>query len=864
MKNTVLFLLVLPALAPAQAPVIEWQQCLGGSFGEAPNSIVATADGGAIFVGSTGSNNGDVVGHHGGADAWIVKLNASGNIDWQKCIGGSENDWADDIIQVGDGGFLMVGVSNSTDGDLTDVIGNPGYWLVKIDSSGSIQWQKQYGGSGYDFPSSVISISNGGFIVTGFSTSVDGDVSGNNGGNDGWIIVVDSVGNLQWEMNYGGSLNDHFGDVLEVDDGFLLVGYTRSFGSGMSDYWVVKIDQFGTMQWQNFYGGPAQDDGYKVARLLDGSFVLAGLSTSYNGDVTFNYGMSDFWIVRFDTAGSLLSEHSFGGSHIDWLRDMKETSDGGLLISGDTRSIDGDITNNQGAEDAWLMKLDMAGNVEWQRTYGGTGAERDYYLDITESGDYFIAGGTTSNDGDVSGLHGDEDVWVVRLTHNYNLIQGSVFADMNNDLIHSPNEPVLEHHMVSESLSQRITFSLPSTGEYELSVLSPGSFPTSPAPLTHYVAVPLEQTINFAGLWEEQTGVDFAFQPLGVIDDLQIELTPMTAFRSGFPAQYELTWRNVGTTSLTPLLTVEHDPILQFDQASVTPTNINGDSLVWSMPEIGPFESGSLNIHFTVDQQAIIGYEVVTSAWVEPIATDEIPSNNLVVRHDTVTLGWDPNDILVDRDSILDTDLPTTDPLDYLIRFQNTGNDTAFNVLINNPLPTNVDRSSFSFVDASHEVVLDYDNEEGMMQFRFYGIQLPDSNVNEAASHGFVRYRIQPLTTLLPGDSILNQASIFFDFNAPVITNTAYTVIENTTGISDHSTATFQMFPNPTTGQLNIRLASHATGSITIHDALGRQLVQSPINGNHHQLDLSDQPKGFYLVTLQTDQGISTQRLVLE
>src|SRR5690606_15536786 len=183
------------------------------------------------------------------------------------------------------------------------------------------------------------------------------------------------VGNLQWEMNYGGSLNDHFGDVLEVDDGFLLVGYTRSFGSGMSDYWVVKIDQFGTMQWQNFYGGPAQDDGYKVAQLLDGSFVLAGLSTSYNGDVTFNYGMSDFWIVRFDTAGSLLSEHSFGGSHIDWLRDMKETSDGGLLISGDTRSIDGDITNNQGAEDAWLMKLDMAGNVEWQRTYGGTGAQ---------------------------------------------------------------------------------------------------------------------------------------------------------------------------------------------------------------------------------------------------------------------------------------------------------------------------------------------------------------------------------------------------------------------------------------------------------------------------------------------------------
>jgi uncharacterized repeat protein (TIGR01451 family) len=265
-----------------------------------------------------------------------------------------------------------------------------------------------------------------------------------------------------------------------------------------------------------------------------------------------------------------------------------------------------------------------------------------------------------------------------------------------------------------------------------------------------------------------------------------------------------------------------------------------------------------------IDTSAAPGTALYGSARIAPVLDDADPMNNISSRWDTIIASYDPNDILVDRSSILVSDLAELDPLDYLIRFQNTGNDTAFNISVWNPLPTNVDRSSFQFVDASHDVVLDYDNETGTMKFRFYNIQLPDSNVNELASHGFVRYRIQPLTTLLVGDSILSQAAIYFDFNAPVITNTAHTVITTNIGINEDSSVQFQMSPNPSTGQLRLALLNGDRGSISIFDPLGRRTYFQPINSRISELDLSDHAKGIYIVTLQTEQGISSQRLVME
>ena len=193
MKKTYFLALVLVianAYAIAQtSPAIQWQKALGGSYEDYPYSVKQTADGGYIVAGGAASQNGDVSGNHGLADCWIVKLNNSGNIEWQKSLGGSGAEAASSIQQTSDGGYIIAGGSNSNDGDVSGYHGGIyDYWIVKLNSSGSIEWQKSLGGSGDEFAKSVEQTTDGGYIVAGQSNSDDGDVSGNHGDYDYWIV----------------------------------------------------------------------------------------------------------------------------------------------------------------------------------------------------------------------------------------------------------------------------------------------------------------------------------------------------------------------------------------------------------------------------------------------------------------------------------------------------------------------------------------------------------------------------------------------------------------------------------------------------------------------------------------------------
>ena len=174
----------------AQAPTIEWQKCLGGTNDDRAYSIQQTSDGGFIVASITGSNDGDVSGNHGYDDAWVVKLNSSGNIEWQKCLGGTSYDVANSIQQTSDGGFIVSGYTGSNDGDVSGNHGVYDYWVVKLNSSGDIEWQKCLGGTDYDYAYSIHQTSDGGFIVAGNTASNDGDVSGNHGASDAWVVKL--------------------------------------------------------------------------------------------------------------------------------------------------------------------------------------------------------------------------------------------------------------------------------------------------------------------------------------------------------------------------------------------------------------------------------------------------------------------------------------------------------------------------------------------------------------------------------------------------------------------------------------------------------------------------------------------------
>ncbi len=420
----------------AQAPAIQWQKSLGGTDDDAANSICRTNDGGYVVAGATKSTDGDVTGHHGAAgtdDFWIVKVDSAGTIQWQKALGGSSIDNALSIQQTTDGGYIVTGLTLSNDGDVS---GNNGFvdcWVVKLDSAGVIQWQNSLGGSGLDYGVSIAQ-TNDGYIIAATSLSADGDVTGHHGTTstrDYWIVKLDTAGDLQWQKSLGGNGGDLVSSInVTTDGGFIVSGKSDSTSGdvtgnhGGDDAWIVKLDSAGTIEWQKSLGGTSSDAILSVRQTSDGGYAMAGSSNSNDGDVSGHHGTSsttDYWVVKLLADGNIDWQKSFGGTGNDGGNGILQNSDGGYFVSGHSFSNDGDVTGHHGTtstSDFWLLNLDTSGTLQWQKSLGGTGDDGVSSIRQTSEGGYVIAGNSFSNDGDVTGHHGTSstsDYWVVKL-----------------------------------------------------------------------------------------------------------------------------------------------------------------------------------------------------------------------------------------------------------------------------------------------------------------------------------------------------------------------------------------------------------------------------------------------------------------
>jgi hypothetical protein len=417
----------------AQAPSIEWQKSYGGTYGEWARAVQQTSDGGYVILGFSNSNDGDVTGNHAGSgDYWVVKTDNVGTLQWQKSLGGTDSELATSIKQTSDGGYIVVGYSQSTDGDITGhngfncvpIVPCNDYWVVKLDNAGVIQWKKCFGGTGNDEAYSTQQTSDGGYVFVGYSTSNDGDVSGNHG-NDYWLVKTDNAGTIQWQKCYGGGGHDYASSIQQTNDGgYIIAGYSESNDGDVSgnhggkDYWIVKTDNAGTIQWQKSLGGTYDDRANSIQQTSDGGYIVAGWSESNDGDVSGNHAV-DYWVVKLDNAGTLQWQKALGGGSIDYAYSIKQTSDGGYIVAGLSESIDGDVTGNHGGlggnDDYWVVKLDNTGSLQWQKSLGGTGSDLAYSIQQTNDGGYIVVGNSDSNDGDVSGNHGSIDYWLVKL-----------------------------------------------------------------------------------------------------------------------------------------------------------------------------------------------------------------------------------------------------------------------------------------------------------------------------------------------------------------------------------------------------------------------------------------------------------------
>lgn len=474
MKNLIVFLglFVFALISNAQntRPIIQWQKCFGGTGSEIALSVQQTKDLGYIVAGYTDSHNGDVTGFHpnlyGGNDLydyWVVKIDSSGDIQWQKCLGGSGQDEASSIMQTSDGGYIVAGYSIlSHDGDLTDCYGQEDYWVVKLDSTGYIEWQKSLGGSNSDQAFSVKQTFNGGYIVAGFSASSDMDVTGNHNHDtslsytgDFWVVKLNIQGNIQWQKCLGGSGGDFAFSIQQTNDsGYVVAGYSQSKDGDVTgshdtsyyygNYWVVKLDTSGNIQWQKSLGGTNDDIAESIQQTSDGGYIVAGYSYSNDGDVTDHFGetnTSDYWIVKLNSSGIIQWQKSMGGTGNDRAASIQQTDDGGYIIAGDTYSNNGyvsekhDTTAPSEYSNYWIAKLDTSGLVQWQKSLGGTSQDIATSIQQTSDGGFIVAGMTFSNNGDVTGFHGGYylgDYWIVKLGYtNSGIIEQQLSPDIS-------------------------------------------------------------------------------------------------------------------------------------------------------------------------------------------------------------------------------------------------------------------------------------------------------------------------------------------------------------------------------------------------------------------------------------------------
>ena len=367
-----------------------WVTTYGGTNSDYAYSAVQTRDGGYAMAGLTHSYG------FGDSDVYLVKTNWAGSMLWNKTYGAVYTDEGYSLIQASDGGFAIAGFTRSF-----GVVGGD-VFLVKTDSAGNLQWNKTYGGTSYDWGYSVIQTSDRGYAIAGLTTSFG--VSGS----DVYLIKIDSAGNLQWNKTYGGKNNDWGYSLVQTSDGgYVIAGLTNSFGAGDMDVYLIKTDSTGKMQWNKTYGGTGDDEGHSVLQNNDGGYAITGLTTSYGA------GNGDAYLVKTDPLGNIQWNKTFGGSGYEYGYSLLTAADGGYAMAG--------LTTSFGAVggDVYLVKIDSAGNMQWNKTYGGESDDYGYSLAQTSDGSYAIIGLTTSFGS------GSADVFLVKT----NVEQGLAWAD---------------------------------------------------------------------------------------------------------------------------------------------------------------------------------------------------------------------------------------------------------------------------------------------------------------------------------------------------------------------------------------------------------------------------------------------------
>ncbi|NOZ03216.1 MAG: hypothetical protein GXO92_01215 [FCB group bacterium] len=306
-------------------------------------------------------------------DALCIKVDSTGNVVWSRSFGGKMNDRTYVVDRTMDGGYVLAGETHSFGAGSFDA------WLIKLGADGKKEWDKTYGGPRWDNAVSVRQTRDGGYILVGYTESFG------EGKTDAWLVKVDRQGNVEWEKTYGGRKDDRGSSVYQSGDGgYVVAGYTESFGNGFSDIWLFKTDEKGVLLWEKTFGGVKTDRGFSAQPTKDGGVIIVGDTYS------FGAGYGDVWVIKTDSRGNEQWQQTYGGSKTERGAFIQQTGDGGYVLTGFVKA------GRERLSDVLLIKTDSTGREEWQHTFGGRLPEEGFYVLQTADGGYIVSGFTKS------------------------------------------------------------------------------------------------------------------------------------------------------------------------------------------------------------------------------------------------------------------------------------------------------------------------------------------------------------------------------------------------------------------------------------------------------------------------------------